>query len=1164
MKKSLYLAAIMAFSTLTGNAQQWVQKMQDPNANLYEIRQEFESYWSTRDKNEKGKGYKAFRRWEHFVAPRVYPSGNLSQLALTAKNFEAWKKVNMPAPITGKQKGGSAQIASATFTAVGPLGPISGSAGGQFLKSGRLNFITINPTNSNDLWVGAPAGGLWHSTNGGTSWTTNTDNLPVTGCSDLAIDPTNTLVMYMATGDGDGGDNRSIGVLKSTNAGQTWTTTGLTANVSSYFLIRRLIINPVNPQILLAATNQGIYRTTNGGTTWTVVNSANTFDLEFKPGNPNIVYAGGYAFRLSTNGGQTFSTISAGISNSTARMAVAVTPADSQYVYVLAGSSSSSGFLGMYRSTNAGTTFSVMSTTPNLLGWSSTGGDTGGQAWYDLCCAASPLNKDEVVTGGVNVWRSLNGGSTWTIYGHWTGTGASFTHADHHDLEYNSTGTLYDVNDGTVYRRTSTAWQEISGTMNISQIYRLGLSSLTANKWITGHQDNGTSVWNGTTYNAEIGGDGMDCFISRTSDQVMFGETQYGGLRRSTNGGTSWSSAKSGLPTTDGPWLTVWKQDPVHDDTLYCGYDGLWRSANQGQSWTQLTNLPNTTADITEFAIAPSNNQVIYVVKSSGIYKTVNAGTTWTTVTGNVPVGSASPQYICIDPTDANNAWVVLSGYSSGNKVYMTTNGGTTWTNWSSNLPNLPGNCIVYQPGSNDRVYVGMDVGIYYRDNNSGSWTLYNAGLPNAPVNELEISPANPTILHAATYGRGVWIASLASLAPAPPVTSFSISALSKCTNAAITFSDLSSNAPSSWSWSITPANGYTASSLSAQNPIVSFSSTGTYTVKLQADNTLGFGNVATQTIQVFQSPTVNLVASTQSSICSGSPISFTASGATTYSWSHSGGSGQAASYFPLVSTVYTVTGYSNTCPGVKTVSVNVQQGPSFSVTGTPSLCAGETATLTASSAPNYTWSTGSQQAQEFVSPAMSLTYSVTSQAPNGCKTTKTHFILVSPAPVFTVTANDSVLCAGDAANLYAAGANSFTWEPGTILGYTTTQVFTAPLTFTITGLDHKGCSNTTYFSIHVEECTGLRLNGDPNSHAVRVFPNPAEGLFYVSSAENGPPMTLSVRDISGKVLLEEVCSPGSGGLQVLDLSDFADGLYLLQISGEGRITESFRLIKSR
>jgi hypothetical protein len=419
---------------------------------------------------------------------------------------------------------------------------------------------------------------------------------------------------------------------------------------------------------------------------------------------------------MSTNAGVSFTVINSGITTSGVnRMAVAVTPADPNYVYVLASNSSNSGFYGFYRSTTSGTTFSLMTSTPNLLGWSSTGSDSGGQGWYDLCTAASPNNKDEVVVGGVNVWRTTNGGANWSLYGHWTGSGAPFTHADHHDLEYDVNGVLYNTNDGTVYRRGATSWTEISGTMNVSQIYRIGLSSLNANKWITGHQDNGTSIWNGTTYNAAMGGDGMDCFIDRTNDNTMYAEYYDGDLRRSFTGGASWQNATNGL-TGNAPWVTPWKQDPSVANTLYCGYTNLFKSTNQAGSWTQLTALP-TTGTIREFAIAPSNNQVIYVLKANGIFKTTNGGTSWTTVTGSVPVASGNPQYICIDPNDPNNAWVVLSGYSAGNKVFVTYNGGSSWTNISGNLPNIPANCCVYEPGSGDRIYIGMDIGVYYSDN---------------------------------------------------------------------------------------------------------------------------------------------------------------------------------------------------------------------------------------------------------------------------------------------------------------------------------------------------------------------------------------------------------------------------------------------------------------
>jgi hypothetical protein len=177
-----------------------------------------------------------------------------------------------------------------------------------------------------------------------------------------------------------------------------------------------LLINPANNQIIFAATNLGVYRTTNGGTSWTVVSANNAYDIEFKPGDPNTVYAAGTIFRISTNGGTSFSTITLP-STAIQRLAIGVSPNDPNYVYLLAADNSSSGFLALYRSINSGSSFSTMSSASsiNVLGWSTAGTDTGGQGWYDLCMAVSPLNKDEIVVGGVNVWRSLNGGSNWTL-----------------------------------------------------------------------------------------------------------------------------------------------------------------------------------------------------------------------------------------------------------------------------------------------------------------------------------------------------------------------------------------------------------------------------------------------------------------------------------------------------------------------------------------------------------------------------------------------------------------------------------------------------------------------------------------------------------------------------------------------------------------------------
>jgi hypothetical protein len=1023
--KSFLLSIGLLGSITFVKAQEWAEMMHRPNANFYEVQQKFNEYWQGKDHTEKGKGWKAFKRWENFVEPRVYPSGDLSQLSLTAINYEQWlEEYNSQ---NNGSKFSSSQIqASTTWTAMGPFGALSGSAGGQLNKSGRLNFVTINPTNTVNLYVGAPAGGLWISNNGGTSWTTNTDNLTVTGCSDLAIDPTNTLVMYLATGDGDAGDTRSTGVLKSTDGGNTWASTGLTNAVTNNFLIRRLIINPNNPQVLLAATNGGIYRTANGGTNWSQVATGNIYDLEFKPGDPNTVYAAGTNFRISTNGGTTFSVITNGIPNTTAinRMAIAVTPNNPAAVYVVASNASNNGFYGIYRSTASGTLFSQMTTTLNLLGWNSNGADQGGQGWYDLAIAASPTNSNEVVVGGVNIWRTTDGAASWSLYGHWTGSGAPFIHADIHDLEYAPNGTLFSANDGTIYRRTpgATSWTEICGQMNISQIYKIGTSSLAANKWISGHQDNGTNIYTGTSYNASIGGDGMDCFIDRTNDNNMFGETYNGSFRKSTNAGGSWASCVTGLSGT-APWVTIWKQDPITATTLYAGRQQMFKSLNSAGSWSVMGSLPNTTGTINEFAVAPSNPLVIYVLKNAGIYRTADGGLTWATITGTIPVSSANPQFVAIDPTDPNNAWVVCSGYSNGNKIWVTTNGGSSWTNISAGLPNIPANCVVYQPGTSDRIYVGMDVGVYTRDNSSTGWTLYNTGLPNTPVSDMEISPADPTKLIAATYGRGVWKVDLIA-SNVPPVSAFTHSG-TICTGIAKTFSDASTNSPTSWSWSVSPTIGATITTATSQNPNITFANTGTYTVSLVASNSSGTGSLYSQTVAVIASPSVVISNSVQS-ICAGTSATFNASGASTYSW-NTGVTTSSLSVSPSITTIYTVTGTSNGCSTQRSATLTIKPNPTVTV-NSATICTGNSATLSASGATSYSWNTGAITSSISVNPSTNTIYTVTGTT-NGCTNIKTATVTVTSPPVVTV--NSATICSGSSANLTASGASTYSWNTG-------------------------------------------------------------------------------------------------------------------------------------
>ena len=914
-----FTLTVLFFTVLSFNlkAQLWVDKMQNPNENFYSIQQEFNTYWQGKP-YERGKGYKAFKRWEWFAEPRVYPTGDL-KLASRSKAYEEFQKYLVANPIAAQKiNSTNATASTGNWTALGPFGsPIGGDAG-------RVTFIRFHPTNSNTIYLGTGAGGMWVSTDGGTSWATNTNSLAVLGCSDLAIDPVTPTTMYLATGDIDAGDTYATGVLKSTDGGVTWNQTALTFSVSQQRRIGRLLINPLNPTILFAATNSGIYRTNNAGSSWVQIKTGNFKDMEYRPGDTSTVYAATTTgFYKTTTGGNTsasFVNIISGTPTGGNRICISVTPADPNYVYLL-NSASDNSFGGVYRSINAGVNFTTMSTTPNIFGWSTGGTDTGGQGWYDLTCGVSPTNKDEIVCGGVNSWKSTNGGVNWILQTHWTGSGGvPYVHADLHAVEYQTGSTLFMGTDGgiAVSTNTGTTWTTINGTMDIAQSYRIGQSATTANYVISGHQDNGTNLLNGATWTSIYGGDGADCFVDWSNNANLVASYIQGDFNRSSNSGGSWTSISTGLAGT-AAWVAPIIQDPTISTTYYCGYQQVYKSLDEGTTWAQMGTISGS-GQFLYIAAAPSNSLVLYASTATMLYKTTNGGTSWVSVTAGLPTGSAQITQIAVDNTNANTVFVTLSGYSAGNKVFYSTNGGSAWTNISTGLPNLPANCIIHTNNSNNAIYVGTDVGIYYKDASMASFTPFMTGLPNVVVNDFEIFyPTNK--LRAGTYGRGVWESDLYSNPLAPPTAVFTTSSASLCINAPAVISDQSSNTPTAWSWTLT---GSSPSTSAVKNPTVSYSAIGVYTVSLTSSNVNGASTIYTNTISVVNTPTISLTSAT---VCNNSPVSVTASGALNYLWSN-GSANKSIVVTPTITTVYTCTGSVGSCVSIASTTVSVGLSP--------------------------------------------------------------------------------------------------------------------------------------------------------------------------------------------------------------------------------------------
>jgi len=828
MKKLLIFLIVPQFLL----AQNWIDKMQDPNENFYEVQEEFNAYWENKT-IEKGKGWKQFKRWENFIEQRVFPDG-VQHPELLLEEYNNLQEANNQFNV----------LPPNVWTQVGPSN-VPLQSDGSKRGIGRVNTIAFHPTDANTIYVGAPAGGFWKSVNGGQTWQTSTDFLANLGVSDIVIHPTNPDTIYIITGDRDGGDTYAYGLLKSFDGGTTWQTTGLSFNVTQYYKGNRVLIDPNNPNVLIVSTSNGIYRSVDGGNTFVNTFSISITSMEFHPTNSNIIYGGSKgstSVYKSSDNGITWNQAGTGLPSQSdvVRACVAVTTDNPSVVYALFGGNNN-GFYGVYKSTNEGLTWTLQANSPNLLGWSTTGSDSDGQAWYDLAFEVSPQDENTLFVGGVNCWKSTNGGQSWNINTHWYGGGgATYMHADEHMLKYNPLNNfVYSGNDGGLYYSTDNGnnWTDISDGLEITQFYSLGVSQTVQDKVITGAQDNGTFLKTATNWDAVIGGDGMECIIDYTNANIMYGALYYGDIRKSTNGGNSFSTISSG----NGAWETPYILDRSDPNTIYVGYDELEKSTDGGSNWTTITNNQTNGGKIDEIGISKSNSNVIYFSDGSNIFTTTNGGGSWSNINNNLPYKTIS--YIIVHPTDANKVWVTLSGYTSGEKVYKTIDGGNTWINISGTLPNIPINCIVLDESSNlENLYIGTDLGVFTTDSTLTDWNMFNNNsLPNVIVNELEIQYQSNKLI-AATYGRGLWNIDLQITSP--PIANFSYSDSVFCNIPSDVSFFNNSYYSNAYSWDFGDGNTSTAT-----NPIHTYTSYGIFTVTLIASGPLGVDSIIQQAI---------------------------------------------------------------------------------------------------------------------------------------------------------------------------------------------------------------------------------------------------------------------------------------------------------------------------
>ena len=750
---------ILAFSMLfspCADAQYIFEYLREhPEAGFYEVYNAVEAYYRDKDKG-RGSGYVHFMRWAHNVEPYAYPSGEIKNFQ--ARIFSEYKAYQRKLEHLGRETHGK-------WFEQGPDSYVLGSGwnGG----NGRVNRVYFHPSNPSVFYICTPSGGLWRTQNAGVSWTCLTDGMPTLGVSGFAINYNNTNVMYLLTGDGDGNNSPSIGVLKSFDGGNTWVATDLNWAINWDYptMIRafNLVMHPTNPEILYVAASNGIWKTSDGGQHWQMKQGGVFFDIEFKPGDPAKMYATStnYFWKSTNSGDNWVLDGDPDFPTEFCRIEMAVSPDQPNSIYLLFGGhvtgTGNGHFSGVYRSVDEGAEFSLMSDAPNILGLSASGQDSTNQACYDLAIAVDPNNANTIYVGGINVWKSTNGGSSWSIISHWVedNNTIGYTHADIHDLRFNGS-TLYCGSDGGIFRSTDGGanWTNLSSGLAIMQFYKIDVEG---NIYSGGTQDNGCNQWTSATSTAThtIGADGFACLIDYTNTNIRY-QSDQNNKYRSVNGGMSFTSIN--VPGISGYWNSDWIMDPVEPERLYVAQRDIWRTTSGGVSgWTDLNAGFTNNKNIESMAQGVSNRNRIYASDRLSIRTCGNVNSSspdWSDISAGLPFAQAMLSDIVVDPLNAQRIWVSFYGFSNGNKVFYSPNGGTNWYNESGTLPNIPVNCIVYQAGTSDGLYIGTDIGVFYRNDGIGDWIYFPNGMPTVRVMDMDIEGG---YLYAGTHGRGLW-----------------------------------------------------------------------------------------------------------------------------------------------------------------------------------------------------------------------------------------------------------------------------------------------------------------------------------------------------------------------------------------------------------------------
>jgi photosystem II stability/assembly factor-like uncharacterized protein len=733
-----------------------------------------------------------YQRWVWAFTARanrqgVIPEGARLKALEQSQRYEQKRGSN--GPISG-QATPQASLQGDQWVSIGPA-PIGFLSGGAPL-SGRIATVAVVSNDLNHWFIGAAQGGVWETRDAGTTWSPRTDSQASLAMGAIALAPGNPRIIYAGTGEGvDSGDAYAgMGLLKSTDGGTNWQLLG--TNVFARASFRDIKVSPAEPNLVLAATVRGIagvsssllpspppvgiYKSTDGGTNWSLTLNANIavqgggWCIQSHPADFSRQYASAGNVSVppvdgvyrSTDTGDTWQLISGpwtALTGRVERIQIALAPSNPNILFVSIQDAigdfngNPGGLLGIWRTGNAWDPTPTWTQLPNPLG-------TSQQLWYDHDIIVDPTNTNILYLGEVRLWKY--NGSTWLDV-------SGNIHVDQQRMAW-AGNRLIVGNDGGVWSTTNggNSWSVHNTNLAITQFYQGSLHPSSPNVGLGGSQDNGTELWNGPLpWTFLFGGDGGFNTISSTRPDTDWAiSSQNLQIYRTKDGGNTFTSAISGINTFNASFISPFKKCPANDDILIAGTTNVWRTTNffSAANPTWFNNGPTFGDGVTALAFAPSDtNGLTYAhgTSSSGVVNlTTNGGTTWS----SIMIFGRYVSGLAFAPANANTLYVTLSSFDDPNEqplghVFKTTNALAASPSFINVSPpvDIPHNCIALDPFDASTVYVGTDIGIWKSTNGGASWLHMGpeTGMPNVAVFDLETSPAGRLV--AFTHGRGAF-----------------------------------------------------------------------------------------------------------------------------------------------------------------------------------------------------------------------------------------------------------------------------------------------------------------------------------------------------------------------------------------------------------------------